>query len=233
MGRKVKHTGKIAVLSYKLLQSSLFQIKDLSYGKCISLCKCLPFQFSQKLADAVYPFHHSRAGAHAVRSVRLVAWEIDVFFDVDDRIDPESGNPLVQPPVDHIEQLFFYFWVLPVQIRLFFCKHMEIIKVRSRYLLPGASAKIRPVVAGRIPVLSLFKIKISRIFSIRILKRFLEPLVFTGAVINHQIHHYTDPQLLCLGKQSVKILHGTEYLRDLVIVRNIISLIDKRRLVNR
>ena len=51
------------------------------------------------------------------------------FLDVDDGINPETGDALVQPPVDHFIELLSKLRILPIEIRLTFVEHMEIIEL--------------------------------------------------------------------------------------------------------
>ena len=110
---------------------------------------------------------------------------------------------------------------------------MQVIFVRSRHRLPRISAKIRAVIARLPAVFSLHKVEVICIFAIRICQRLFEPFMLVGTVVPHQIHHNVHASLFCLGKQLVKLLHRSEFLRDRVVVGNVIPLIHKGRFINR
>ena len=109
---------------------------------------------------------------------------------------------------------------------------MQIIFITARHRFPGASAKIGAVIARRFSVFSLYKIEIIRIRTVRIRKCFLEIFMLVGAVVYNQIHHDIHIPLFCFRQKFVKLFHRTELLRDLIIIRDIISLIHKRRFVD-
>ena len=110
---------------------------------------------------------------------------------------------------------------------------MQVIFVRSRHRLPRISAKIRAVIARLPAVFFLHKVEVICIFAIRICQRLFEPFMLVGTVVHHQIHHNVHASLFCLGKQLVKLLHRSEFLRDRVVVGNVIPLIHKGRFINR
>ena len=232
VGAEIKHRGKMAFVSDKLAKFIIFHIKDLCHSKRIMFCKCILFDILKIFPDAFYFFNHFHTADKAVRSVRLIRREIQILFNIDDRVDAESCQAFIQPPVDHLIDLFPERRVLPVQIRLLFCKHMEIIKVCSRHRLPCTAAEIRTVVAGRFAVPSFYKMKISGVFPVRVRQRLLKPFMPVRTVIDHQIHQHIHMAFLCLSQKLIKLFHGAELFRDLIIIRNIIPLIHKRGLVD-
>ena len=68
-------------------------------------------------------------GAEAVRPVSGIIPERKRFFNINDRVDPETGDSLVKPPVYHLVNRFPHLRVLPVQIRLFPVKQVKIIQL--------------------------------------------------------------------------------------------------------
>ena len=110
---------------------------------------------------------------------------------------------------------------------------MEIVIVSAFHLFPCAAAEVGAVVAGGIAVLALSEVKIVPVFSLRIFKGFLKPLVLIGAVIDHQIHKDVHIPFFGFRKKGIKVLHGTEGFVNPVIVGNIIPFIHKRGLINR
>ena len=62
--------------------------------------------------------------AKTVLAVGLIVLERQCLLDIDDRVDTESSQALVKPPVDILIDLFPYLRVLPVQVRLFLVKYV-------------------------------------------------------------------------------------------------------------
>ncbi|GFI37838.1 hypothetical protein IMSAGC015_02026 [Lachnospiraceae bacterium] len=233
MGRKIKHRTEIPVLAYKLFHGVFSHIEDFPYCKCIIFRKSMIPQILQKFSDSLYRFNHLRTCTQAVLPVRLVIRKVYILLDVDDRIDPEACNPFLKPPVDHLIQLFPHCRILPVQIRLFLCKHVEIIPVCPGHRLPGTSAEICSVIAWRISALPFYKIKIISVLPRWILKSLPKPFMPVRTMIDHQIHHNIHISLLCFLKKQIKLFHCPEFFCNLIIIRDIVPLVDKRRLIDR
>ena len=233
VGAEIKHRGKMAFVSDKLAKFIIFHIKDLCHSKRIMFCKCILFDILKIFPDAFYFFNHFHTADKAVRSVRLIRREIQILFNIDDRVNTETCQSFVQPPVDHLIDFLSERRILPVQIGLLSGKHMKIIHVCPRHRFPCAPAKIGAVIARFFPVFSFYKMKISGIFSVWICKRFLKPFMFIRTMIDHKIHQHIHIPLLCLGEQFIKLFHCTELFRNLIIIRYIIALIHKRRLIDR
>ena len=221
------------VVANELCKLIVFHIEDFRNCKCIIFLECIFLYIFKIISDSLYLLYHLHAGSQSVRSVRLKGREAQIFLDIDDRVDAESCQPFVKPPVDHLIDLLSQFRVLPVEIRLFFCKHMQIIQIRPRHRLPCASAEIGTVIARLLAVFPFYKMKISRILSVRICKSLLKPLVLIGAMIDDEIHQHIHAPLLRLGEQFIKLFHCAELFRDLVVIGNVISLVYKRRLIDR
>ena len=155
------------------------------------------------------------------------------LFDIDDGVDPEAAQALVKPPVDHPVDLFPQTGIFPVEVGLLLMEDMQVVPVLvSRQFVPDGTAEIRTPVAGQLSVFDGPDIKIFPIVAIRILTGLFEPFMFVGAVIDDQIHddvHISFPGFL---QQSVHVLHGAEPGIDIVIIRNIISLIRQRGTVD-
>ena len=222
----------MSVVPDKLRQFIFLHIKHFCHGKSVIFFKRIFLHILKIRSDSLHLLDHFYTGGESVRAVRLKRRETQIFLNIDDRIYPKSGQPFFQPPVDHLIYLFSQPRVLPVQIRLLFRKHMKIIFVCPGHSLPGASAKIRPVVAGLLSILSFHKMKIPGILAVRILQRFLKPLMLIRTVVYNQIHQDIHSPLLRLGKKFIKLLHSAEFLRNLIIIRNVIPLIHKRRPVD-
>ena len=156
------------------------------------------------------------------------------LLDIDDRVDAESADPLFHPPADILVYLLAKRGILPVEIRLLLMEDVHIELVRARQLLPAGSAKIGPPVGGKLPLGILVpQVEEAAVLSVRILAGLPEPLVLIRAVVDHQVHQDRHVSLLGLRDQLFHVFHGAESGVDRVVVRNIISLIRERRLVDR
>ena len=145
--------------------------------------------FSQKFADTDCVLEHFTRAAHAVCTVRRIIPPRKRLFDVDDRIDTEAGKSLIQPPVDHFIDFLAQLRIFPVQIRLLFVEHVQIIFVwMTRERFPDTAAEVRTPVAWQFSVRTVFNVKIFSVLAIRILAGFFEPFVLIGAVIDDEIH---------------------------------------------
>ena len=114
--------------------------------------KALLFQLVQEGPDLRRPGQHFGHGAGAVGAVGGAVLEAQVLFQIDDGVQPEAGDPLVQPPVYHIADLPPDLRVFPVQVRLLLGEGVEVIEVRAGQTLPAAPAELRPPVVGRAAV---------------------------------------------------------------------------------
>ena len=60
----------------------------------------------------------------------------------------------------------------------------------------------------------------------------MEPFVLVGAVVHHQVHDDRHAAAPGLRQQQVKVLHGAEFLRNAVIVGDVVPLVHKGRLID-
>ena len=231
--REIEHGGKITVLTDEIGKLFRFFVKDFAYGKGLMGPEGFVPHFAQEIPDALCLVQHVVDGTEAVRPVRRVVVEGQGLFDIDDGVDPEAAQALVKPPVDHPVDLFPQTGIFPVEVGLLLMEDMQVVPVLvSRQFVPDGTAEIRTPVAGQLSVFDGPDIKIFPIFAIRILAGFFEPFMLVGAVIDDQIHddvHIPFPGFL---QQSVHVLHGAEPGIDIVIIRNIISLIRQRGTVD-
>ena len=110
-------------------------------------------------------------------------------------------------------------------------ERMKIIQISAGHRFPDTTAEVAAPVIGRLAIYAFFKIEIVRIGSVGVLQRFLKPLMFIGAVIDHQIHQDRDVSFFGFGDQFLHVFHSAEAGIDLIIVRDIIALICQRGLV--
>ena len=191
-------------------------------------------ELSEEFAYSLCIPQHISDGGKAVRSVSRVILKGQGFLDIDDRVDPESGKPFIEPPVDHVIDLFPDLRILPVEIRLLFMEYMEIVFIlMSRELFPDRTAKVRSPVAGELPILDRLYIEIFPILSIRILACPSEPLMFIRTMVDDQIHDNVHVTLFRFGEQTVHVVHRPETRVNVPVIRNVIPLVSKRRGVDR
>ena len=108
---------------------------------------------------------------------------------------------------------------------------MEIVKISTGYRFPYTASKVTAPVVRWLTIDSFFEIEIFAVGAIWILQRFLKPFVFVRAVIDDKIHQNRQISFPGLGNQFVHIVHRAETGIDLIIVRNIITLVCQRGLV--
>ena len=178
MRRKIKYGFKTAVLSDIFLHLFLAKIKKLSYRECLIRRKGFFFHLLKKFMNPLRILEHQRCAAHSVFTVSREILETKIFLNIDNCIQPETGQAFFHPPADHFIDFFPQLRVLPVQIRLFFREHMKIKQILiSRKFFPDTASEIGAPVAGRLPVFSFSDIEIFSVFSIRILKCLLKPFM--------------------------------------------------------
>ena len=184
----------------------------------VSFLECLPAQFTQKLVEL---------GA-VIRDP-----QIRLFCDLVDHIQTESAHASVHPPEDHVIDFSPYLRVLPVQVRLLGSELMEIILLYFRHPLPRRTAEHCLHV---IRINSFLAIPPHIIIMIRIIPALLcllEPPVFIGSVVEHQVHDDADLTLPSLSDQFIHILKRPEHGINVLIIRNIIPIVILRRAVHR
>ena len=76
--------------------------------------KGFPLQFIEKFPDSRLVPGSLGAFGPSVCPVRLLVCKGQVFFYKGNGVDAESGNSLLQPPVDHLIQLLPKCFILPV-----------------------------------------------------------------------------------------------------------------------
>ena len=164
---------------------------------------------------------------------RLSIRQIRLFGNQADNIHTESIYSFFQPPVHHVKYFFPDFWIIPVQIRLFFRKQMQIIHIRFFIIIP-----CRPGETGApvIRFLSIFSISPDIIVTIWIVFRLstlYKPWMFIGGMVDYQIHHDLDSMFMSFGKHPFKIFHCSELGHNCTVIADIISVIIIRGLIYR
>jgi len=153
---ELEHHRKLASIRIAV-QFGAFNIcaPCLSYCDQISLLECFPAQFLNKLMES--------------RSV-VCDLLIRLLGNLIDHIQTESTRSFFHPPEDHIIDLTAHFWILPVQIRLFYRKLVEIVLFQFRHPFPGRSPKYGSHI---IRIHALFPISPDIIVMVRVILAFL------------------------------------------------------------
>ena len=196
--------------------------------------KHLAAELPQKIQNARCVGRHEVDAHPAVLPVRLPVLELRGLFDVGDGVDAEAAHPLVQPEASRVEKRLSHLRVLPVQVRLLFCEGVEVILPPLLAPRPGRTAKNAPPVRGGASIRLRVPPDVPIRFGVRpVLLRLQEPGVLVGAVIEHEVHHDADAALLCLGHQSVEVLHRAIGRVDARVVRDVIAVVHHRRGIDR
>ena len=223
----------MTVFADEFFQFLLLHVEHFSHGKRVVLLEGFPLHLLQKISHAMGVFDHAGRRRQSIRAIRLVGWEIDVLFDIDNSVDAETAQPLVHPPVDHLVDFPAHFRIFPVQIRLLFREQVQVVQIfGAGHRLPRVSAEIGPIIGRFFPVFPLPDIKVSAVSAFRVFHGLLKPDMLIGAVVDHQVHQDIHPPLLRLFQQMVEVLHGAELFPDAVIVRDVIPLIHKGGFIN-
>ena len=149
---ELEHHGELAAVRIAVELSVLcIGSPGFPYGDQVALLEGLPAHLLKELMES-----------GAVVGDLLIR----LFGDLIDHIQAESSHALVHPPEDHIVDLSADLRILPVQIRLFYGKLMEIILLQLRHPLPGRTAEGSSHVIG---ILSFHTVSPDVIVMIRII----------------------------------------------------------------
>ena len=111
------------------------------------------------------------------------------FGDEVNHIHPEAVNTLFKPPADHFRHLGAHFGIVPIQIHLLGGEQVQCPLVELGVIIPSRAGKQRGPIVGRY-ALALALAENVIIFILFIAgKRFLEPLVLIGGVVDYKVHH--------------------------------------------
>ena len=150
---------------------------------------------------------------------------VRVFSQVIHDVQAEAADAPVCPPVDHAVEFGSELRVVPVQIRLFDRKLMEIILSQLGHPLPGRTAEAGlQLIRGRHTVAVAPDVVVV-IRVVAALFRLDEPAVFIRRMVQHQIQDDPDSALPCFGNQAVHVLQRSEDGVDVLIVRDVIPVV--------
>ena len=231
--REVKHTGEVPVFPDVIRNFLLALIEHLAHREGVISGKCLLLHFPEEFSDAPGVLQHMPHIGQAVLPVCGIIFEGFRLLDVDDGVHPEAAQALLQPPVDVFIDLRPDLGILPVEVRLLLVEHVKVQLVRPGKFLPAGAPEVGPPVGGkrsvRIPVPEIEELSV---LSLRVRAGLLKPLMLIGAVVDHQVHQDIHIPLLRLGDQLLHIRHGAESGVNVVIIRDIVSLIGEGRFID-
>ena len=216
---KVKHGGKVAVVTDEIRDFLFFFVEYFPNGKRVVGEERTVAHFTQEFAYASGIFQHVVNKAQAVCAVNRVIFIWKLFLDIDDGINTEAPKTFVQPPVDIFVNFLPYSFVFPVEIRLFFVEQVHILLVRTAGKgFPYGAAEITSPVAGQFSFFSILYVEEIAVLPVRVSAGFLEPLMFVGTVVYHQVHKNIHAAFFCFFQQKVHIFHGAEGRVYLIVI---------------
>ena len=142
-----------------------------------------------------------------------------------DHVHAEAVDPLFAPARHHIKNFPSHAGIVPVEIRLFSGKLVQVIHVCLFIIFPGGTGEKGSPVIGRTSVFSLapeIKIPFAVVAGTA---AFYEPRVLIGSVVDYQVHDDPDAARVRFFQHAVKIRHGAEFVHYGLIVADIISVV--------
>ena len=176
----------------------------------IALLECLPAQFPDKFMQS-----------------RTIICNLPIRFlcNLINHIQAEASGSFVHPPKNHVIDFSSYFWILPVEIRLFYGKLVEIILSQFGYPLPCRPSEDRAHIVWEYTLLPISPYIIVMVWIVLALFCLLKPSVFIGRMIQHKIYHNADISFSCLPNQLLHIIQTSKHRINILIIGNIISVI--------
>ena len=151
--------------------------------------------------------------------------QVRLLGDLVNDIQAEAAHALVHPPQDHVVDLPADFLVLPVQIRLFHGKLVEIILLKLRNPLPGRAPESCLHVIGKLPFHAVPPHIVVMVRIVFALLRLLEPAVLVGGVVQHQVHDDADPSLLCLRNKLLHVSEAAEHGVYVLVIGYVVAVV--------
>ena len=105
---------------------------------------------------------------------------------------------------------------------------MKVILPQLLHVLPGTAAELGLPVGGEKPLFS-FPENIVVLVLLLSLKRPGKPLVLGRGMVEHHVKHQSHAPVSRLFNEAVQVFHGAEQRVNVVIVRNIVSIVILRR----
>ena len=148
-----------------------------------------------------------------------------IFGNHTDNIHTETINSFFTPEFHHIVNFLAYFFIFPIEIRLFFWKQMQIIHLCLRIIFPCRTAECSSPVIRFFSVYRVFPDIIITIWIIFWLAAFNKPVMFIRCMIDYKIHQNPDGSFVCFTQQFLIILHSSIFFINSTVIRNIITII--------
>ena len=156
-----------------------------------------------------------------------------IFGNHTDNIHTEAIDSFFTPECHHIINFLADFFVFPVEIRLFLREQMQVIHLGLGIIFPCGTAEYTAPVVWFFSVDRVFPDIVITVRIVFGLAAFDEPVVFIGSVIDNEIHQDLDAAFVCLGKQFFVVFHCSVVFVDLLIIRDIVTIVILWRLKHR
>ena len=170
----------------------------------------------------------------AVEPMHLAVRHLLRLGDHADDVHAEAVDPLVAPPGHHVKHFFAYPGIVPVQVRLFCGKKMQVVHAGCLVILPCRAAEAGTPVVGR--RLGVFAFAPDIVIAVRVvpgLPALHKPSVFIRRMIDDQIHDDLDSAFVCGRQQRVKVRHRTKFVHNILIVADVVSVVVIGGLIHR
>ncbi|KKQ36716.1 MAG: hypothetical protein US53_C0041G0003, partial [Candidatus Woesebacteria bacterium GW2011_GWA1_37_7] len=150
---------------------------------------------------------------------------IQRLLDKGDGVHPEPGDPLVDPPTHHIIDGLADRRVLPVQIRLFAGKGVEIVFPGRLVPFPDRPAKHRRPFGGSFAAISLLPDIPVALGAVLGAFGFQKPGVLVAGMVDHQVQQDADAVGSGRPDKFPHVLHAAELGVDGLVVADVIAVI--------
>ena len=156
----------------------------------------------------------------------LSVWKSFRLGNQTDHIHSETINAFFAPPVQHVKYRITYLRIVPIKIRLLLGKQMQIIHICLRIIFPRRTTEYgSPVIRLTSVLFALAPYIEITVWIVNTLTTLHEPGVLVRCMIDNQIHHDLDPQLMCTRKHAIIIFHCSEFRHDCLIITDVVSVI--------
>ena len=168
---------------------------------------------------------------------RLIA-QFRILEQRGDGVETEAGDAAIQPEAHRGEHGVLDLRVAPVQIRLLPVEHVVVELIDCRHVPPGrATEQTHPVVGGQALTggagLAVVPDVEAMARGIAGARRFQEPGVLVGGVVEHHVEQHTDVAFAGLRQQAVKVRQRAVLRIHVLVVGDVIAEIDLRRGIHR
>jgi len=171
---------------------------------------------------------------HRQRKYQRVVTQCGIFEIYVKNIQAETVYAALHPKAKYIQHCIVNCRVTPIDIRLFFGEHVEVILPGHRVKLPTRSAKYRlPVVGWAASGFWISPDVPVAVWIVARAARLEKPRVLVRSMVEHQVKDDVDAALLCTRHQPVKIVHHAELGVDGTVIADIVAEINVRGRIDR